>query len=124
LYGYEFAPRSEEVVYLVNSVGGWLLVLITCSSREEAYKIAKHLVEKKLASCVNIVDNIHSIYWWMGNVEESDEALLITKSRSDKFEAIVEEVRKLHSYQIPEIIGLPIMIGFEKYIKWLNESIS
>lgn len=112
------------MVYLVNSVGGWLLVLITCSSREEAYRIAKHLVEKKLAACINIVDRIHSIYWWMGNVEEGDEALLIIKTRSDKFEAIVEEVRKLHSYQVPEIIGLPIMIGFEKYIKWLDESIA
>ncbi len=104
--------------------GGWILVLVTASDKKEAMKIAKKLVENKLAACINIVDNIHSIYWWQGKVEESNESLLIIKTRIDKLEKLIETIKSLHSYSVPEVIALPIIGGYNKYLEWLEESIS
>ncbi|WFO75451.1 divalent-cation tolerance protein CutA [Desulfurococcaceae archaeon MEX13E-LK6-19] len=104
--------------------GGWILVLVTTSGLDEAKRIAKTLVEKKLAACINIVEKIHSVYWWQGKVEEGDESLLVIKTRVDKFKELVDTVKKLHSYTVPEIIALPIVVGSSDYLKWLDESVS
>jgi len=103
--------------------GGWLVVLVTCSSRDEASKIARSVIGEKLAACVNIVEGIHSTYWWKGTIEEDEETLLIIKTRAEKFEKLVERIKELHSYTVPEIIALPIVMGNKDYLNWLDETI-
>jgi len=103
--------------------GSHAVVLITCGSREEAERIARGLVEAKLAACINIVGGVRSLFWWKGRVEEAEEALMIVKTRLDKLERLVEEVRSRHSYTVPEVVALPIVEGYEEYLKWLDESV-
>jgi len=101
------------------------IVLVTCGSKTEAKKIARALVERRLAACVNIVTAaIESIYLWKGSVESAKELLLVIKSTRSRFAALRREIEKLHSYEVPEIIALPISAGSPKYLKWLAESVS
>ncbi len=100
-----------------------ILVLVTAKDRKEAEKIAKALLRNKLAACVNIVGGLRSIFRWQGKLEEAKEALLLIKSRKDKFAKIVKLVKAEHSYEVPEIIAIPIAKGFKPYLDWINESI-
>ena len=98
-----------------------IVVLVTCGSEEEAIKIAHLLVENRLAACVNLVLPIRSIYRWEGKIWDEREWLLIIKTQKQRFEALEEKVRSLHSYSVPEIIGLPIIEGNSAYLKWLEK---
>ena len=100
-----------------------LLISITTSSSEEAEKIAEALVQERLAACVNIVPAITSIYRWQGEVHRDSEVLLIAKSRPELFEPLAARVRELHSYEVPEIIAVPIVAGSEAYLRWIDESV-
>lgn len=100
-----------------------IVVLVTASSREEAEKIAKNLLEERLIACANIVGPAHSLFWWDGKIDEATEYILLMKTRIDLFEKLSERVKALHSYQVPEIIGLPIIAGYKPYIEWLNSSL-
>ena len=100
-----------------------LLVSITASSAEEAERIAEALVQERLAACVNIVPSITSIYRWQGEVHRDSEVLLIAKSRSELFESLAARVKELHSYEVPEIIALPIAAGSKTYLNWIDESV-
>ena len=100
-----------------------LLVSITTSSSEEADRIAKALVQERLAACVNIVPAITSIYRWQGEVHRDSEVLLIAKSQPELFESLAARVKKLHSYEVPEIIALPIVAGSKAYLNWIDESV-
>jgi periplasmic divalent cation tolerance protein len=104
--------------------GGWAVVLVTAGSYEEALKIGRRLVEARLAACVNIVREVTSIYWWEGRVEEGGEALLIVKTTFEKLESLIKEVKKIHSYSVPEIIALPVVAGSSDYLRWVRESTS
>ena len=99
------------------------LVLSTAGSEDEARKIAHHLVEQQLAACVNIVPHIESIYRWQGKVESSREWLLVIKTSADKFAAVRDAIRDLHSYDLPECIAIAIDDGSAAYIEWIGESI-
>ncbi|WP_353683310.1 divalent-cation tolerance protein CutA [Thermodesulfovibrio sp. 3907-1M] len=99
----------------------YMVVFITASKEEEAVKIAKTLVEEKLAGCVNIIKDIRSIYSWQDKIEDEQEVLMIVKTRSDLFEELEKTVKSLHSYTVPEIIGLKIKKGSESYLNWLSE---
>jgi len=99
----------------------YMVVFITASSEDEAVKISKTLVEEKLAGCVNIVKNIRSIYFWQGKIEDNSEVLMIVKTRVELFDKLEERVKSLHSYTVPEIIGIKIKKGSESYLSWLNE---
>lgn len=99
-----------------------VVIFITAPSEDEAAKIARALVEARLAACVNIVKNIRSIYSWQGNIEDASEVLMIVKSRNKLLTALSAKVRELHSYELPEIIALPITGGSEDYLKWIRES--
>ncbi|MGB2698588.1 MAG: divalent-cation tolerance protein CutA [Candidatus Zixiibacteriota bacterium] len=99
----------------------FILILVTCSSPEEAEKIGNSLVEKRLAACVNVVPEVKSIFYWKGKVSKEKEVLLIVKSRMDLFESIQNEVKGLHSYEVPEIIALPIEAGSEEYLNWIRK---
>lgn len=99
-----------------------IVIFITAPGEDEAAKIARSLVEARLAACVNIVRNIRSIYTWQGNIEDDTEVLMIVKTRKSLFSALSAKVRELHSYDVPEIIALPVIDGSEEYLKWLKES--
>ncbi len=101
----------------------YYLFLVTVPSIDLGKKIASALVESKLAACVNIVQNIFSIYEWKGNVEESSEHLLLIKTMEDKCDALIKKVVELHSYDTPECIGFKIEKGSQKYLKWLQEAV-
>ena len=100
-----------------------LLISITTGSSEEAERIAEALVQERLAACVNIVPAITSIYRWQGEVHRDSEVLLIAKSRPELFESLAARVKELHSYEVPEIIALPIVAGTEAYLNWIDESV-
>lgn len=99
----------------------YVVVFITAPNEEEAVKIAKTIVEEKLAGCVNIVKNVRSIYSWQGKIEDDAEVLLIVKSRAELFERLEKRVRELHSYTVPEVIYIKIEKGSDSYLKWLDE---
>jgi periplasmic divalent cation tolerance protein len=101
----------------------YFLVSITTNSSEEAERIAEALVQERLAACVNIVPAITSIYRWQGEVHRDSEVLLIAKSRPESFESLAARVKELHSYEVPEIIALPITAGSKAYLKWIDESV-
>ena len=98
-----------------------VLVLITASGEEEAVKIAHSLVENRLAGCVNIIRNIRSIYRWKEKVEDDTEVLMIAKTKQSLFDPLMNKVKELHSYAVPEIIAIPVAEGSEDYLDWLNE---
>jgi periplasmic divalent cation tolerance protein len=100
-----------------------LLVSITTSSSEEAERVAEALVQDRLAACVNIVPAVISIYHWQGEVHRDSEVLLIAKSRAELFESLAARVKELHSYEVPEIIALPIVAGSKAYLSWIDESV-
>ncbi len=97
-----------------------LVVLSTCSSEEEARRIARHLVEARLAACVNIVAGALSVYRWQGAIEEAPEWMLIIKTSAALFERLRAEIQKVHSYQVPEVIALAVVAGSESYLEWLD----
>jgi periplasmic divalent cation tolerance protein len=97
-----------------------IVILSTCGSAEEAEKIAARLVEAQVAACVNIVPGIRSVYGWKGAVERATEWLLLIKTRQELFGRVAAEVRRLHSYQVPELIALPVTAGSESYLAWLD----
>ncbi len=96
-----------------------ILILSTTDTFELAHRIAGALVEAGEAACVNIVSGVRSVYRWEGKVCDEGEFLLLVKSSADRFEAVRSRIRKLHSYQIPEIIALPIQAGDPDYLNWL-----
>lgn len=99
------------------------IIFITASNKKEAKKIAQALVGRRLCACVNIIDKVESLFWWQGKIDSAKETLLIIKSRKDKLSKIIVLVRSLHSYSVPEIIALPIIGGYEPYLRWIGESV-
>ncbi|MFW6118103.1 MAG: divalent-cation tolerance protein CutA [Chloroflexota bacterium] len=97
-----------------------IIILITAGSEEEAHEIAESLVKGKKAACVNIVQRVDSLFWWEGKLESTRESMLLVKSKATLFPEIVELVKRTHSYEVPEIIALPIIAGSEDYLKWLD----
>jgi periplasmic divalent cation tolerance protein len=100
-----------------------IVIFITCANKKEAQQIALALVEKKLAACVNIAGDVTSFFWWEGKVDRSQEVLLIVKTLKTRLAKIIKAVKSLHSYQVPEIIALPISGGDRPYLDWINDSI-
>jgi periplasmic divalent cation tolerance protein len=98
-----------------------IVVFITASNEDEAAIISRTLVEAGLAGCVNIINNIRSIYSWQGKIEDEKEVLMIVKTQTLLFDSIAKKVKELHSYTVPEIIALPIVDGSAEYLKWLGE---
>ncbi len=101
-----------------------IVIYVTVSSGEEAKRISSQLVEQKLVACVNVVDHVESIYWWQGKIERAQEKLLIIKSRKVLFKKISDVIKAIHSYEVPEIIALPIVEGNQDYLNWIDESTS
>lgn len=100
----------------------FIIVFVTCANKIQANKIAQALIKARLAACVNLVNPITSIFRWQGKVDSSKETLLIIKSKKNLFGLIEKLVKSLHSYDVPEIIALPIVGGSKKYLDWINDS--
>ena len=100
-----------------------IVVLSTCGSPEEADRIARALISKRLAACVNILPGVRSIYRWKDAVEDSTELLLVIKSSRPLFEQLRAEIEKLHSYEVPEVIAVQIVDGAEAYMQWLGQEL-
>jgi periplasmic divalent cation tolerance protein len=97
-----------------------IVVFSTASSAEEAEKIARHLVEQRLAACVNVVREVRSFYRWQGKIEDAAEWLLVIKSSRAHFDALSTALEKLHSYDVPEVIALPVVEGSANYLHWMD----
>ncbi|MGB7282423.1 MAG: divalent-cation tolerance protein CutA [Candidatus Acidiferrum sp.] len=103
----------------------YFLVLVTCANPIQAKLIARSVVEKRLAGCVNILRSpIESHYHWKGKVEKARELLLLIKTTQRKLAALEREVKRLHSYEVPEFLVLPIAVGSKPYLDWLDDSVA
>jgi periplasmic divalent cation tolerance protein len=100
------------------------IVFVTCGSVGEAKRIGKAVVEKKLAACANIVVGVESIYRWKGKVERAREVLVVIKTTAARLRELEREVKRLHSYEVPEFIVLPIVAGSQEYLEWIEKNAS
>lgn len=101
----------------------YYIFFVTVPNLEEGKSLAKILLESRIAACVNIIQNILSIYRWKGKVEENNEHLLLIKTNERNSKQLIEKINEIHSYETPECIGIEIDKGSEKYLNWINESI-
>ena len=95
------------------------LMLVTAPDEETGRRIARALVEERLAACVNVLPGVRSVYRWKGAVEEASEVLLIAKTRADRSAALASRVRALHPYELPEVVALPVTDGSRAYLRWV-----
>ncbi len=100
----------------------FVFIYITTKDYQEAKKIGKHLVEKRFAACINIIDNVGSMYWWENKIQDEKETILIVKTKQSMVEKIIKEVKLLHSDSCPCIIALPIENGNKDYLEWIEGS--
>ena len=101
-----------------------IVIFSTCSSAEEAGRIARRLVEARLAACVTVVPGAQSTFHWKGAVEQSEEWLLVIKSNRDLFVQLKTQLQELHSYEVPEVIAVPIVDGAESYLNWMDREMA
>jgi periplasmic divalent cation tolerance protein len=101
---------------------GYVVILIT-APQKNTKDIAEVLLQEKLVACVNIIEEISSMYWWQGKIEKDKEGLLILKTKEELIDKLIERVKEIHPYTVPEIIALPIIKGNNDYLNWIDESI-
>lgn len=109
---------------MIKADARYRIVLVTCASIAEARKIAHRVVDRKLAACANIVPRVESIYRWKGKVARAKEALLMIKTTAARLHQLENEVKRLHSYEVPEFVAIPIIAGSQQYLDWLRKSVS
>ncbi len=97
-----------------------ILVFMTTGSKREAQRIAQVLLEKRLIACANIYGPVESHFWWQGKIEKAKEFLVLMKSHQSLFSKLSQAVKKIHGYDVPEILGVPIVEGFQPYLQWLD----
>ena len=100
-----------------------IVVLSACATAEEAERIARVLLEKRLAACVNVLPGARSLYHWRGAIEESAEWLLVIKSRGELFAELRGEIERLHSYEVPEVLALTVVDGAPAYLDWMGHEL-
>lgn len=101
----------------------YIVVLVTAKNKKEAKKISVALIKAKLAACVNIVDKIDSLFFWANKIDRAKESLLVIKSKKEKFSQIIKLVRSLHSYEVVEIIALPVIAADKPYLRWIDAAL-
>ena len=101
----------------------YIVVLVTAKDKKEAKKISAGLIKAKLAACVNIIDKIDSTFFWAGKIDLAKESLLVIKSKKDKLPQIIKLVKLMHSYEVPEIIALPIIAADKPYLRWIDAAL-
>jgi periplasmic divalent cation tolerance protein len=102
---------------------GFLVVFCSCADEREASRLANTLVERHLAACVNILPRMQSVYRWEGDVKLESEYLLLIKTTEERFSALRDAIAELHSYEVPEVLALPVWGGSDKYLAWIQENI-
>jgi periplasmic divalent cation tolerance protein len=102
---------------------GFVIIFITCPTVKEAKSIAAYLLKKRLVACASIGGPVESLFWWKGKVDKAKEVLLTMKTARNNFTAVEKEAKRLHSYEVPEIIAVPIACLSKEYIRWIEESI-
>jgi periplasmic divalent cation tolerance protein len=95
--------------------------MTACASKKEADKILNVLLKKRLIACANMISGVGSKFWWGRKIEKAKEVIIVMKARLEKFSAIEKEIKHLHSYEVPEIIAIPIVAGSKRYLKWIEE---
>ncbi len=100
-----------------------LIVFCSCPTEAEAFRLARELVEGRLAACVNILPVMQSVFRWQGEIQTDTERLLLIKTTDERFAELSETLAKLHSYEVPEIVAVPIIDGNEKFLAWIRESV-
>ena len=101
----------------------YIVVITTTSNKKEAVKIVRSLLKERLIACANIVGPVSSLFWWQGKIDEENEFLVFMKSQKSLFKRLSERVTEIHSYDVPEIIALPIIEGSPPYLEWLKTSL-
>ncbi len=101
----------------------YIILFITASNSQEAHKIAGALLEQRKAACVNIVPGVSSLFWWQDKLDSAQESLIIVKTKASVLNEVVRLVREIHSYDVPEIIALPIVGGNQDYLEWIGKEV-
>ncbi len=99
----------------------YILIYVTCKDFEEAKKISKALLSQRLVACANILPEISSMFWWEGKIDQANEVPIILKTLKELSTEVINKIKSLHSYECPCIIGLPIEVGYEGFLKWIKE---
>jgi periplasmic divalent cation tolerance protein len=105
----------------MGAVPNEIVVFVTTASEEEAVRIARSLVESRMAACANVIPQVRSVFRWEGKVSEELECLMILKSRGELFGALEASIRQLHTYKVPEIIAVPLVAGSAAYLQWVRD---
>jgi periplasmic divalent cation tolerance protein len=98
----------------------YIIVLVTTANKSEAEKISETLLREKIIACANIINPVTSFFHWQGKVDKCEECLVVMKSRRDLFAELAQQVKRLHSYEVPEVLAFPIVEGSEAYLAWLG----
>ena len=101
----------------------YIMIFVTASDPDEAREISLTLVEEKFVACANTLGSVNSLYWWNGQIENTDEQLIVLKTLASHLDAVIARVKALHSYEVPEILAMPIIGGNPEYLKWIEESV-
>src|SRR5579872_4304431 len=104
-------------------MSGFLVVFCSCIGEQEALRIAKALVERRLAACVNVLPRVQSVYRWEGEVRLESEYLLLIKTTEERFSSLRDSITELHSYEVPEVLAIPVRGGSDKYLAWIQGSV-
>ena len=102
---------------------GEIVVFVTASAEEEAHRIAELLLNQRKAACINIIPKVDSLFWWQGKLDSARESLLIIKTAASLLPEIVDLVKSVHSYEVPEIIAMPVVGGNEDYLRWIDNEV-
>ena len=106
-----------------GTASAYLVLLVTVASSEEAHRITNELLRRRKAACVNIVPGVSSFFWWQGKLDSAQESILIIKTKASFLDEIVALVRELHSYEVPEIVALPVVGGNQEYLEWVGKEV-
>jgi len=98
----------------------YIIVLMTASNKKEAESITHQLLEDRLIACANILGSVSSLFWWKEKIEQENESLVLMKSNEKLFKPLVQRIKELHSYEVPEILAIPIVAGSESYLSWMK----
>jgi len=105
---------------LVKTLNNYIIILVTAKDKQQAEKISQFLLKERLIACANIVGPVTSFFHWSGQTEKAEECLIVMKSRRDLFAQVAENVKRLHSYEVPEVLALPIVEASKAYLDWMS----
>ncbi len=113
-----FIGKSQ--LYLVRSMNDYIIILVTAKDKRKRKRFRRCLLKERLIACANIVSPVTSFFHWVGKIEKAEECLVVMKSRRDLFAEVAEHVKRLHSYEVPEVLAVPIVEGSKAYLDWMG----